>query len=78
MARKTPAAPELKGHAMPKRTYPRDAERLETADDIEDVVADKREGWRATAAKGRRRQRRYKKLLTRQIMRFSDTPEDQD
>ena len=42
---------------MPKRTSLPDARWVETADDLVDVVQDKREGWRATAAKARRRQR---------------------
>ncbi|MEM0898509.1 MAG: hypothetical protein AAGI92_00990 [Pseudomonadota bacterium] len=49
---------------MPKRTSPKDARRVEVADDIDAIVSDKREGWRANAAKARRRQRRYKKRLT--------------
>ena len=52
---------------MPKRTSLHDAKRVETADDMDDVVQDKREGWRATAAKARRRQRRYSKRMTNEI-----------
>lgn len=62
---------------MPKRTYPRDADRVEDASDLEDVVQDKRAGWRATGAKGRRRQRRYKKLLLTQL-RTNGLPERWD
>ena len=54
---------------MPKRTSPRDAARVETADDLEDVVSDKRAGWRANGAAARRRQRRYKKRLTDEVAR---------
>lgn len=54
---------------MARRTSPRDAERVETADDLEEVVVDKRSGWRANAAKARRRQRRYKKHLTEEMLR---------
>ena len=54
---------------MPKRTSPADADRIETADDLEDIVHDKREGWRAGGAKARRRQRRYKNLLTQQLLK---------
>ena len=43
---------------MPKRTSLTDAERVETSDGLDDMVKDKREGWRARAAKARRRQRR--------------------
>ncbi|MEL7097817.1 MAG: hypothetical protein AAGM84_03205 [Pseudomonadota bacterium] len=57
---------------MAKRTDPRDAQRIERADDLEDIVQDKREGWRASGAKARRRQRRYKSLLTRQILKDGD------
>lgn len=56
---------------MPPRTYPKDAQHVETADDLDDVVTDKREGWRATSAKARRRQRRYKKKLTTEIARMA-------
>ncbi|MEM1301733.1 MAG: hypothetical protein AAGH17_04050 [Pseudomonadota bacterium] len=52
---------------MPKRTSPKDARFVETADDLDDVVTDKRAGWRANPAKARRRQRRYKKKLTTEI-----------
>ena len=43
---------------MSKRTSPKDARRVVEADDLEDIVQDKREGWRANGAKARRRQRR--------------------
>ncbi|MEM8869629.1 MAG: hypothetical protein AAGB10_19210 [Pseudomonadota bacterium] len=56
---------------MPKRTSLKDAKRVETADDLDDVVQDKREGWRATAAKARRRQRRYTKRMTNEIARLA-------
>ena len=55
---------------MPKRTSPSDAEGIVVADDLQVLVQDKREGWRASGAKARRRQRRYKKLLTQQLMRL--------
>lgn len=54
---------------MPKRTSPKDADRIDTADDLEDIVSDKRAGWRANAAKARRRQRRYKNRLTDALLR---------
>lgn len=56
---------------MPKRTSPRDAHHVETADDLEDIVVDKREGWRANASKARRRQRRYKNKLTSELLRMA-------
>jgi hypothetical protein len=52
---------------MPRRTTPNDAGRIEEADDLEHLVQDKRAVWRADGARARRRQRRYKNLLTRQI-----------
>ncbi len=54
---------------MPKRTDPRDAADINQADDLQHIVHDKREGWRANPAKARRRQRRYTGLLTRQLLR---------
>lgn len=56
---------------MPRRTSLRDASLVERADDLDEVVQDKREGWRATAAKARRRQRRYKKRMTDEIARLA-------
>ena len=48
---------------MAQRTYESDGLNVETADDVDELVADKRQGWSANAAKARRRQRRYKKRL---------------
>lgn len=48
---------------MPKRTSPESAKEIVDAEDLETLVHDKRERWRANGAKARRRQRRYKKLL---------------
>ena len=31
---------------MPRRTYEADGRRIEVADDLDDLVSDKREGWR--------------------------------
>jgi hypothetical protein len=53
---------------MPERTSPRHAEAIENANDIDEIVSDKRAGWRANAAKARRRQRRYKRLLTSELL----------
>ncbi len=55
---------------MAKRTSPDDARRISVAADLEDIVQDKREGWRATGSKARRRQRRYKNLLTTQLVKL--------
>ena len=54
---------------MVRRTYEADAEYIETADDLDDLVQDKREGWRANSSKARRRPRRYKKRLTHELIR---------
>jgi hypothetical protein len=56
---------------MQKRTSPLDAARVIEASDLDHIVVDKREGWRATDAKARRRQRRYKQLLTRELVKQS-------
>ena len=53
---------------MPRRTYEADGRRVEVAEDLDALVSDKREGWRATPAKARRRQRRYGKRLTKTIL----------
>jgi len=68
---------------MAKRTSPSDAQKISVAADLEDLVQDKREGWRASGAKARRRQRRYKTLLTQQLIKLStgsagDEPLDED
>ena len=54
---------------MTKRTYEIDARKIEVAEDFEDVVKDKRENWRANITKSRQRQRRYKKRLTKQLLK---------
>ena len=61
---------------MSKRTSVSDAEQVQIADDLEAIVVDKREVWRATDAKARRRQRRYKNLLTQQLVRGLPPEED--
>lgn len=53
---------------MSKRTSPKDAANVNVANDIDDIVVDKRKQWRANAAKARRRQRRYKRLITQEIL----------
>lgn len=60
---------------MARRTSLKDAANVEVADDIDNLVLDKRAGWRATAAKGRRRQRRYKKRMTQELLRHLDEEE---
>jgi len=61
-----------------RRTYEADARRIESADDLDDIVKDKREGWRANSAKARRRQRRYKNRLTRKLLSMGSTACEQD
>ena len=64
---------------MAKRTDPSDADHIIEADDLQMIVKDKREGWRANGAAARRRQRRYSELLTRQLLRNgSNVVEDPD
>ena len=53
---------------MTRRTYEADGEQVQTADDLEELVHDKRQGWRANPANARRRQRRYKKRLTQALV----------
>ena len=53
---------------MPRRTSAEDGRRVELAEDLDKLVSDKREGWRATPAKARRRQRRYGNRLTKRIL----------
>ena len=54
---------------MARRTREADAELVETVDDLEELVQDKRQNWRANSVKARRRQRRYKNHLTQELMR---------
>ena len=54
---------------MTKRTYEIDGLSIDVAGDFEEVVKDKRENWRANIAKSRQRQRRYKKRLTKQLLK---------
>ena len=63
---------------MPKRTSPNDAARVTVADDLDEIVVDKREGWRASDAKARRRQRRYKRLLVRELIKQPPGSDDND
>ena len=54
---------------MAKRTYEIDADNIEVARDFEEIVKDKREHWRANITKNRQRRRRYKKRLTKQLLK---------
>ena len=53
---------------MARRTYENDGQKVEFAMDVDDLVSDKRAGWRADPARARRRQRRYKKRLTDELL----------
>ena len=53
---------------MPKRTYENSAYEVSKATDIEKLVYDKRENWRASTSKANQRQRRYKKRITKQLL----------
>ena len=53
---------------MPKRTYENSAYQVTQAADIEKLVNDKREHWRASSSKANQRQRRYKKRITKQLL----------
>ena len=61
---------------MTRRTYEADANHIETADDLDDLVQDKREGWRASSSKARRRQRMYKKRSTNELLRMDHLDEE--
>ena len=61
---------------MTFRTYEADAEHIETADNLDDLVHDKREVWRANSSKARRSQRRYKKRLTNELLRTDNLDEE--
>ena len=62
---------------MARRTREADAELVETVDDLEELVQDKRQNWRANSVKARRRQRRYKNRLTQELMRVDiKTPKE--
>ena len=59
---------------MSKRMYEKDAEFIDEADDLEYLVKDKRECWRANPTKITRRQRRYQnKLVNNLFNRFKNS-----
>ncbi len=60
---------------MARRTREADAELIETVDDLEELVQDKRQNWRANSSKARRRQRRYKNRLIQELMRIDIEPQ---
>ena len=53
---------------MPKRTYENSAYEVSQATDIEKLVNDKREHWRASKSKANQRKRRDKKRITKQLL----------
>ena len=57
---------------MTRRTYERDAILIERADDLENIVKDKRQIWRTNPSKAIRRQRRYKKRLINELLKFDN------
>ena len=54
-----------KSSTVSRRTHETDGHRVEVVEELDALVSDKREHWRAAAAKARRRQRRYGKRLTK-------------
>jgi hypothetical protein len=56
---------------MSRRIYETDGTLATSADDLDALVANKRQVWRATPATPRRRQRRFGKRLTREL-RYHD------
>ena len=57
---------------MTRRTYEKDAQSIEYADDLNKIVKDKRERWRGTSSKVRRRKRRYENRLTRELLQIEN------
>ena len=55
---------------MTRRTYESNPEKIEDVDDLDDLVQNKREGWRQNSDKARRRQRRYKNRLAREFLKM--------
>ena len=57
---------------MTRRTYEKDAQNIGYADDLNKIVKDKRERWRGTSSKVRRRKRRYENRLTRELLQIEN------
>ena len=57
---------------MTRRTYEKDAVFIERADDLEEIVKDKRINWRSSPSKAIRRQRRYKKRLINELLKYDE------
>jgi len=60
--------------SMAKRTSHSDAQKMSVAADLEELVQDNREGWRASDANAHWRQQGYKALSTRQSMKLGTLP----
>jgi hypothetical protein len=58
---------------MSRRTYEKDAQYIVLADDLDEIVKDKRLRWRANSSKAKQRQRRYKKRLTKFLLNISSS-----
>ena len=54
---------------MSRRTYENDAVNVELTSDLDEIVKDKRERFRASFSKAKQRQRRYKKRLMKQLLK---------
>jgi len=57
---------------LAKRTHWQDYEYVEEGDDLERVVRDKREAWRANKRKKHRRHRHYVNTMLRHLSRDAD------
>ncbi len=58
---------------MTRRTYEKDGMSIEVADDLNKLIKDKRECWRANSRKARRRQRRYENRLTKELLEIKNS-----
>ena len=57
---------------MTRRTYEKDAQNIEVADDLSKIVKDKRLSWRSNSSKARRRQRRYENRLAKVLLEIEN------
>jgi hypothetical protein len=58
---------------MSRRTYEKDAQYIVVADDLDEIVKDKRLRRRANSSKAKQRQRRYKKRLTKFLLNITSS-----
>ncbi|MEL6348828.1 MAG: hypothetical protein AAFV53_37335 [Myxococcota bacterium] len=61
---------------MPKRTRPKDTNNDLRAEDLDNVVQDKRAAWRADAARARRRNRRYQRMITDHLLHVASAGDE--